>query len=90
MNGDIGAFIPIVALSIPLAAVIGKQIVQPLIHSRALQAGGDDGRVKMLEQRVATREQSLETMERSVAQIAEVADFHRQLAAPAADKAPGV
>jgi len=88
MNGDIGAFIPIVALSIPLAAVIGKQIVQPLIHSRALQ-GGDDGRVKMLEQRVATLEQSLETMERSVAQIADVADFHRQLATPAPEKPAG-
>lgn len=89
MNGDIGAFIPIVALSIPLAAVIGKQIVQPLIHSRALQGGGDESRVKMLEQRVATLEQSLETMERSVAQIADVADFHRQLATPVAEKAPG-
>ena len=78
----LGVFIPIIALSIPLAAVVGKQIIQPLINSRALPGAGDDRRVQMLEQRVASLEQSLESMETSMARIAEVAEFHNQLASP--------
>lgn len=85
----LGVFIPIIALSIPLAAVVGKQIVQPLLNSRALP-GGDDRRVQMLEQRVAGLEQSLEAMEISMARIAEVAEFHNQLAAPAPAAASGM
>jgi hypothetical protein len=87
MPHPLGVFIPIIALSIPLVAVIGKQIVQPLISSRG--PGGDDPRVRMLEKRVATLEDGLESMERSVARIAEVADFNRQLAAPPPEKPAG-
>jgi hypothetical protein len=76
-------FIPIIALCIPLAAVVGRSIIQPLIAARSPQT--DDRRVQMLEQRLALVEQSMEAMERSMGRIAEVAEFHRELAAPAAN-----
>jgi hypothetical protein len=74
-------FIPIIALCIPLVTVVGKYIIQPLAAQRLPQA--NDQRVQMLEQRLALVEQSMEAMERSMTRIAEVAEFHRELAAPA-------
>jgi hypothetical protein len=85
MHG-LGIFVPIIALSIPLTAVIGKSIIQPLLMHRG--PGGEDPRVRMLENRVAALEENLESMERSMARIAEVADFNRQLAAPAPARPP--
>jgi hypothetical protein len=79
-------FIPIIALSIPLVTVIGKYIVQPLAAGRLPQP--EDGRVQMLEQRLALMEQSMEAMERSMGHIAEVAEFHRELASAAPPSAP--
>jgi hypothetical protein len=81
MHSIIPFFIPIVALSIPLAAVVGKFIVQPLVGARLPQP--EDRRIQMLEHRLALMEQSMEAMERSMGRIAEVAEFHRELAAPA-------
>jgi hypothetical protein len=79
--------IPLAALCIPLTVVVGKYIVQPLAGVRNPQAG-DDRRIQMLEQRLALMEQNVESMERSMARISEVADFHRELAAPSAAPPP--
>lgn len=72
--------IPLVAVSIPFAAVVGKFIVQPLVAGR----GGavENERVALLEQRVAQLEHTLEVTDHTVARLKEEADFLRQLAAP--------
>ncbi len=82
-----GEIVAMMAVGIPLAAVIGKTIVQPLINAWR-PAGGDNSRVVMLEQRVALLERNQEQMEKSMTRLVEEADFLRQLQAPPPSSTP--
>jgi hypothetical protein len=79
-------WIPILAIGVGGIAVIGKVIVQPIVHAllkmnepRAPAAPPVD--VARIEQRLARLEEELGTMERSVGSLLEDRDFYRQLSA---------
>ena len=78
--------IPIIALSIPLVAVLGRVIVQPIVKAvtqlAQIQAGGGhDG--ALAEQRAAQLEARLEGIERVLARLADDYEFRKALEAPA-------
>jgi hypothetical protein len=85
-----GVLIPIIAVSIPLVAVIGRVIVQPIVN--ALARSNDNQRLASSadsDQRLARMEAQLAMMEQSVARIAEAQDFQAKLlAGPAAPIPP--
>lgn len=76
-----GVLVPIFGVAIPLVVVIGKFIIEPLMASR--RGGADAQRIAYLEQRVASLEQGMEGVERTVGRLTEENDFLRQLNAPA-------
>lgn len=81
--------IPVMALSIPLIAVLGIAVrltINPLVKALAefkqIQSGGSSQEMASLQRRLAAVEQHLETMDRSVGTLEAEADFRRQLEAP--------
>lgn len=87
---DLGVLIPILAISIPLVAVAGRVIVQPIVQAmlRMTETQERMAASQGTEQRLARMEAQLELMERNVARVVEVQEFQaRLLEAPQA--APG-
>ena len=78
---DLGVLIPILGVSIPLVAVTGRVIVQPLVQAvlrmtdaQERMAAGRDS-----EQRLARMEAQLELMERTLARVSEAQEFQGRL-----------
>lgn len=82
---QLGILIPIIALSIPLVAVIGGAIVKPIVKAISESNRTDDARVKQLAAQLEVAEERLERMERTLRRVEEAQDFHRQLARPPSD-----
>jgi hypothetical protein len=80
--------IPIIALSIPLTAVVGAAIVKPIVKAITGTQKGPDPRVAQLSARLAATEERLEHVERALHRVEEAQDFHRQLAKPPGATAP--
>jgi hypothetical protein len=81
-----GDLVPIMALSIPLVAVLGIAVrltINPLMKAMAefkqIQSGGSSQEMASLQRRLAAVEQHLETIDRSVGSLEAEADFRRQL-----------
>ncbi len=79
--GTVGVFIPIIALGIPLVAVIGRFIVQPVIAAVLKHAEMQKTAVAMepMAQRLAETEDRLERIERTMQRVIEEQEFQRQL-----------
>jgi hypothetical protein len=81
--------IPIVALSIPLAAVVGRTIIQPLVEAitrlAEVQRTAGGG---LSQDRLAQLEARLEGIEKSLGRIEEEYEFRRLLESRAAPTAP--
>ena len=78
--------VPIMALSIPLIAVLGIAVrltINPLVKAMAefkqIQSGGSSQEMASVQRRLAAVEQHLETLDRSVGSLEAEADFNRQL-----------
>jgi hypothetical protein len=81
---NFGELIPIVAMLIPLTVLTGIFIVTPIakaLSKRPAQSvGGAD--TEALARRLATTEERLEVLERSIRHLEEAQDFNKQLRAP--------
>jgi hypothetical protein len=87
----IGILVPIFAVAIPLVAVTGRVIVQPIVG--ALARSQDNQRLAAAtdgEQRLARMEAQLAMMEQSVARLAEAQDFQARLLAGPSAPIPGM
>jgi len=78
--------VPIMALSIPLIAVLGIAVrltINPLVKAMAefkqIQSGGSAQEMASMQRRLAAVEQHLETLDRSVGSLEAESDFRRQL-----------
>lgn len=78
--------VPIMALSIPLIAVLGLAVrltINPLMKAMAefkqIQTGGSTQEMASIQRRLAAVEQHLEGMDRVVGSLEAEADFRRQL-----------
>jgi hypothetical protein len=93
---DLGELVPIIALIIPLVAVVGvtvrltvKPILEGMAKYREIQGGsGDPQVVAMLERRLGAIEEHLQSLDRSVGSLETDADFRRQLEAGGRGAAP--
>ena len=78
--------IPITALSIPLFAVLGRVIVQPIVKAvtqlAQIQAGGGHD-AALAEQKAAKLEARLDGIERVLARLADDYEFRKALESPA-------
>jgi hypothetical protein len=78
--------IPIFALSIPLMAVFGKAVVQPILNAilkhQQLQQSADSS---ALERRLAETEERLNATERTLRRVLEEQDFQGKLLARRVD-----
>jgi hypothetical protein len=78
--------IPIIALSIPLVAVLGRVIVQPItkavMHLAEIQAG-DRSAPALSETRAAELEARLDRIEQVLGRLADDYEFRQALQAPA-------
>ncbi len=74
-------WVPILGVSIPLVAVFGRTVVQPILQfiERRRGSGSD---LEVLRERIALLEQSLEGVEGSLGRLEEEREFLRQLQAP--------
>ncbi|HET7322380.1 MAG TPA: hypothetical protein VFI96_07805 [Longimicrobiaceae bacterium] len=81
--------IPILALSIPLVAVVGRVIIQPIVSAiselaRSQQAPQLDDRSA---ERIARLEAQLQEMDHAMARLVEDYEFRRELQQPRAESA---
>jgi len=78
---DFGVFIPIIAVSIPLVAVAGRVIVQPIVQAivRMSEAQERLAAGRGAEERLARMEAQLALMEQSIARVSEAQDFQNKL-----------
>jgi hypothetical protein len=91
-----GDLVPIIALMIPLVAVVGitvrltvKPILEGMAKYRELQGGsGDPQVVAMLERRLGSIEEHLQNLDRSIGSLEADADFRRQLESGSPAQAP--
>jgi hypothetical protein len=78
--------IPIIALSIPLVAVLGRVIVQPItkavMHLAEIQAGDRSGPA-LPDHRAAELEARLDRIEQMLGRLADDYEFRQALQAPA-------
>ena len=78
--------IPIIALSIPLVAVLGRVIVQPIVkavtHLAQIQATGVGQDAAQIERRTAMLEERLEGIEKVLGRLADDYEFRKELEAP--------
>jgi hypothetical protein len=78
--------IPIIALSIPLVAVLGRVIVQPItkavMHLAEIQAG-DRSAPALSDHRAAELEARLDRIEQVLGRLADDYEFRQALQAPA-------
>jgi hypothetical protein len=82
---DPGPWIPIFAIAVGGLAVLGRVVVQPIIHAvlkmNEQKAGIAPAELARLEQRLGAVEERLGGMEHSVESLVEDRDFYRQLSA---------
>jgi hypothetical protein len=75
--------IPILALCIPLAAVVGRMVIQPLVEAIArlaeVQRGAGAGGAALPQERLAQLEARLEGIEKSLGRLEEESEFRRLL-----------
>lgn len=78
---DFGVFIPIIAVSIPLVAVAGRVIVQPIVQAivRMSEAQERLSAGRGAEERLARMEAQLAMMEQSIARVSEAQEFQNKL-----------
>lgn len=74
-------WIPVLAVSIPLVAVFGRTVVQPILTFLERRQGAVR-ELQAMRERIAFLEQNLEGVETSVARLQEEQEFRRQLEAP--------
>lgn len=87
---EIWVLVPMMALAIPLAAVIGHVVVKPIVNAisklpaapaaRGAVAAPTDGQLQQVEERLAA-------LERTLGRIEEEQDFQRELLGGRADEA---
>lgn len=88
---DVTALVAVImGVSIILVPVIGltaRFALKPTVEAlgRFFERRGVDESVDMLERRMALMEQQIESLDNSVRQLADVADFHRALSAGTAE-----
>ena len=80
MHGDWGVLVPIIALSIPLVALIGKRIVEPLADalSRRMGEGGELADPEARRELEELRDR-VDGLERTLGRVAEEQAFQRAL-----------
>lgn len=80
---DPGPWIPIFAIAVGGIAVMGRVIVQPIVHAlmkmNDQKQGPDPAKLTRIEERLAALEDRLGGMERDVGRIIEDREFYRQL-----------
>ena len=78
---DFGVFIPILAICIPLVAVAGRVIVQPIVQAivRMTEAQERLAAGRGSDERLARMEAQLAMMEQSIARVTEAQDFQNKL-----------
>lgn len=88
MNFEV--LIPIIAVSIPLAVVVGVFIVKPIAAAlgQATAKSVDDPRLGQLVARLEATQERLERVERKLDRVEEAQDFNRQLSRPAGGPLP--
>ena len=74
-------WIPVLGVSIPLVAVFGRTVVQPILTFLERRQGAAR-ELQTMRERIAFLEQNLEGIETSVARLTEEQEFRRQLEAP--------
>jgi hypothetical protein len=92
---DPSDLVPIIALMIPLVAVVGitvrltvKPILEGMAKYRELQGNTDTQALGMLDRRLGAIEEHLQNLDRSVGALEADADFRRQLESGSRSQAP--
>lgn len=69
---------------VPILGITARFALKPTVEAlgRFMDRKGLDETLNILERRVALMEQQIETMESSMRQLSEAAEFQRQLASP--------
>jgi hypothetical protein len=85
--GELGVLIPIFSIAIPLVAVCGRFIVQPIVGAMARMAEAQErlATVRGGEERLARLEAQLAMMEQSLNRVAEAQEFQGRLLEKAND-----
>jgi hypothetical protein len=78
---NVWVLIPLMALSIPLAAVVGRVVIKPVVDAITQLSGAQaSGRMTApIEQRLAATEERLAGIERLLEKVVEEQDFQRKL-----------
>ena len=80
---NVWVLIPLMALSIPLAAVVGRVVIKPVVDAITQLSGAQAASrsTAPIEQRLAATEERLASIERILTKVVEEQDFQRQLMA---------
>jgi hypothetical protein len=86
---QIWVLVPMMALAIPLAAVIGHVVVKPIVNaiSKLPAAPAARGAVAPTDRQLQQVEERLAALERTLGRIEEEQDFQRKLLGSRADEA---
>ena len=89
--GLLAVFMGISIVLVPVIGITARFALKPTVEAlaRLFESRGVEDSVAILERRMALLEQQMESLDGSVKQLAEVADFHRQLEAGGAAGRPG-
>jgi hypothetical protein len=84
----LGVFMGTSIVLIPVIGITARFALKPTVEamSRLFEHKGTQEAVNILERRMALLEQQMESLDNSVKQLAEVADFHRQLSSGGKEK----
>lgn len=88
--GLLAVFMGISIVLVPVIGITARFALKPTVEAlaRLFESRGVEDNVAILERRMALLEQQMESLDGSVKQLAEVADFHRQLGAGGAAGRP--
>lgn len=88
--GLLAVFMGISIVLVPVIGITARFALKPTVEAlaRLFEHRGVEETVSILERRMALLEQQMEALDGSVKQLAEVADFHRQLSAGGQASAP--
>jgi len=84
----LAVFMGISIVLVPVIGLTARFALKPMVEAiaRLFEHKGMEESVGILERRMALLEQQMESLDSSVKQLAEVADFHRQLASGEKEK----
>lgn len=89
---NLGILIPIIALMIPLTAVTGRYVVQPIVQAlgKLAERQPDAQNVAQLAGRMDAQQERLERIEQVLRRLEDAQSFHRELGGdPAGTRLPG-